>query len=78
MGITYARVDGPPVNWRGCRVFDCDTGAEVKDVLEVNAAEGWLIRYVRDAGGQFVMTPDGQDILSERIEGRFRIVPPPT
>lgn len=73
--ITYAKVGGPPDDWCGLRVFDRDSGAEVLDVLEANAAEGWLIRLARDEAGEFYAVGQGGDAEAavERLEGRFEI-----
>ncbi len=72
--ITYARVYGPPADWRGLKVYDLNTGQEVKGVVEVNTVEGWVRRYreyvpgFRDARGRFSRQP-----LQERLTGRFEI-----
>lgn len=76
--ITYAKVDGPPDNWRGIRIFDLDTGLEVSRVEECNTVEGWLIRAKLNEDGQIYTVGEGDDaeIARERVEGRFLIVPP--
>lgn len=72
--ITYAVVDGPPDDWRGLKIFDLDTGQEVDQVVEVNVAEGWMIRYRKDENGRIFIDPDQPDeAAKERIEGRFEI-----
>jgi hypothetical protein len=72
--IVYAKVDGPPDNWHGLRIIDLDTGQEVLDVIEVNAAEGWLISYKRNSAGNFFLDPAKPDeIARQRVEGRFEI-----
>lgn len=72
--ITYAKVGGPPAYWHGLKVIDLDTGQEVLDVIEVDAQEGWLISYRRNAEGRFYMDPanEGQ-AARQRVEGRFEI-----
>lgn len=72
--ITYAVVDGPPDDWRGLKIFDLDTGEEVDHVIEVNATEGWLIRYRKDERGYIFPDPDQpEEAARERITGRFQI-----
>lgn len=71
--ITFARVDGPPDNWRGLKIFNTATETEVLDVIEVDTVERYLIRYCRDPRGQLVLTPDKEDVARERITGDFRI-----
>ncbi len=73
--ITYAKVDGPPDDWFDLRIIDLDTGLELKDVVEVNAAKGWLIRATRNEAGELyvVGSGEGAEIARERIGGRFEI-----
>lgn len=72
--ITYAKVDGPPEDWRGLKVYDIARGAEVERVIEVNAAEGWLRRYRVNENGDMFLDPDAPArAAEERIEGRFEI-----
>lgn len=76
--ITYAVVGGPPDNWLGLRVFDIDTGLEIDEVIECNTVEGWLVRYKPGEDGLIYTVGEGDDAeaASERLEGRFLIVPP--
>lgn len=69
--ILYAVVGGPPSDWHGLRVFGAD-GVQIKDVVEVNASEGWLVRFKRASNGSFFLDDQG-DAARERIEGRFTI-----
>lgn len=69
--LTYAIVGGPPDDWSDLRVVDA-AGNQIADVVEVNAAEGWLVRYKRNEAGEFCI--DGDELVRERIEGNFRIV----
>ncbi len=69
--ITYAKSGGPPGDWHGLLVIDLETGAEVDDVHEVNAAEGWVIRAERNDAGQLFLRDDA--VAMERLEGRFEI-----
>ncbi len=68
--ITYAKVNGPPDNWYDMRVFDAKTGEEIKEVVEVNTAEGFLRRHKMRKGQLYVV--DGKVVI-ERIRGRFAI-----
>lgn len=71
--ITYAVVDGPPRDWRGLRIFDLDTGTEIKEVLEADTVNGWVVRYVTDAQGRIVPNQHGDRAKTEIIRGRFEI-----
>lgn len=69
--ISYAKVHGPPADWRGLCVFDADTGEEIQDVIEVDASNGWLVRYkMGDDGHAFI---EGDEVAKETLTGRFRI-----
>lgn len=75
--LTYAIVGGPPHDWCGLLIRDLETNALVQRVVEVNTAEGWLIRYKTDDKGQIYVDPAQPDEAArERIEGRFRIERP--
>lgn len=70
--ITYAKVGGPPDNWMHLRVRDLKTGELVNEVVQVNAAEGWLRRY-KQVNGKPVLDPASHSLVIERIRGRFAI-----
>jgi hypothetical protein len=72
---TYAKVNGPPADWQQLRITDLATGLEVEGVVEVNTAEGWLLRHVTDHKGHPILAGEGDDrrIQVERVEGRFAI-----
>jgi hypothetical protein len=72
--ITYAKVGGPPHDWCGLRIFNEDTGAELDHVVEINAADGWLVRYAKDERGELIL--EGDALKKERVEGNFRIERP--
>jgi len=74
MTITYAKVGGPPDNWWELRVLDLDTGKFITEVIEVNTAEGWLVRYKTDENGQPIIS--GLNWARERVEGNFEIRAP--
>lgn len=65
--ITYAKVGGPPKQWRGLKVFSGTVRLE--RVVEVNTIEGWVVRFApREPGDTELRTfrVDGLDNL--RIE----------
>ena len=63
---TYARAGGPPDDWYSIRVINLDTGAEVRDVVEVDTVDGWVIQQ-RQASD--VVRKGGH----VRLKGRFEI-----
>lgn len=71
MSIPYAKAGGPPEDWKDLRVFNLDTGLEVRSVTEVNTAEGWVVRMRRDLDGGIIV--ENGEIATERLEGRFAI-----
>jgi len=71
--ITYAKVNGPPDDWYGLRIFDLNSGAEVGEVIEVNTAEGWLVCYAPDDDGVLRVDQATGTAKTKRIEGRFEI-----
>jgi hypothetical protein len=72
--ITYAKAGGPPDDWHGLKIYDLDTGQEVTQAEEVNAAEGWLIRAKLNDRGMIYIDPEkGDEIARERLEGRYEI-----
>lgn len=72
--LTYAKVGGPPDDWFGLTIIDLDTNAGVFGVVEVNTAEGWLVRHKRGTDG--MIETAGDSVVHERIVGRFKIVRP--
>lgn len=71
--ITFARVDGPPHNWRSLKITNLATGTEVRDVVEVDTEERYLIRLRRDPRGELVLAENKQEVARERITGDFEI-----
>lgn len=69
--IPYAKVDGPPDDWRGLRIFNLANGREIVDVVEVSAEGGWLIRARRNKHGELIARRDR--VAKERLRGRFEI-----
>lgn len=65
--ITYAKVGGPPANWHGLEVVDLDTGEIVRDVIEVDAVNGWLMRI------KIPYTIHEEGVMTERVTGNFEI-----
>lgn len=70
---TFAKSGGPPDDWRRCRVFDADTGAEVRDVVEVDTQIGYLLKFERNEQGRLVLTPDRRAVRVIHLTGNFRI-----
>lgn len=71
--ITYAKVNGPPDNWRQLRVYDGEEKLEF--CLEVNTVEGWARCHYRDSVGKWVREGDGlavERLLSDRLSIRVR------
>lgn len=60
----YLRAGAP--NTPRCRILL--NGVEQRDVVEANLDEGWLIKYVSDAEGNYVLEGDGV-LLSAKIHG---------
>ena len=46
--LTHARVGGPPADWNNVEV--CYDGKWSGEWIEVDAKEGWGIRFAKDAG----------------------------
>lgn len=72
--ITFAKVDGPPADWRGLRVIDLDTGLELDGVVECDTVERYVIRNRKDERGLPYEDPEKPGhVAMERITGRFEI-----
>ena len=69
--LTYAKAGGPPDNWVNLEVLGPDGVTQMRDVIEVDAKEGWCIRLARGPGGK-LLVKDGA-LVPERIEGEFVI-----
>lgn len=70
--IRYAKVGGPPDNWRQLIVRAAD-GSEITEVIELNFGEGWLRRFATDVDGKRILDPLKKDFIVERIECEFMI-----
>lgn len=46
--LTYAKVGGPPDYWMFIKIYDLNKKCYVENVVECNAAQHWLIRFVDD------------------------------
>jgi hypothetical protein len=69
---TYAKTGGPPQSWRRLRIIDLETQREVRGVIEIDTAAGWLRRYQTDERGRLVINA-AREATVERLAGRFRI-----
>ena len=67
--LTYARVNGPPADYRNVEV--CFEGKWSGDWVEANADEGWGIRFVKDAEGRVII--EGDEAKRETVTGVFRL-----
>lgn len=74
--LTYALagVEPAPFPYGELRVINLDTGQEVSDVVECDAAEGWLVSYKRNREGQFYADPGADEAAKQVVRGRFEIV----
>jgi len=72
---TYAHAGGPPHDWQDLKVWDIVQEAYVQDVVEVNAAEGWLIKYELGLDGKPIVEGEGNDRRFRRIRctGKFQL-----
>lgn len=71
--VTFAKVAGPPDSWRTLHVVNRTTSLEVRDVVEVDTVEGYLIRLCRDVRGKLIPNTMGDGPAQERITGDFEI-----
>lgn len=72
--VAYAKVFGPPENWRELRIFDATFGYEIKGVIEADAEQGWYDRYAEDKNGKLISVQG--EVVIERIHRRIRIEAP--
>jgi len=68
---TYACAGGPPDDWMDLKVWDVVEEAYVQDVVEVNTAEGWLIKHELGADGKPIV--EGDQLRKVRVKGRFQL-----
>ncbi len=67
--LNHARVGGPPADWHNVEIwFD---GEWSGDWVDVNASEGWGVRFAKDAKGQHIL--DGNYVRYEKKTGAFRL-----
>lgn len=73
--LSYAKAGGPPLDWHGLRVFDVQTGREVRDVIEASTvfACGWVRKYRQGPDGRLFIEPGRDRLAEETIYGRFEI-----
>lgn len=71
--ITFAKVGGPPADWMGVRVFNVETGVEMKNIVEVDTVEGYVLRHRVDAQGLLIIEAGSARVSVERVNGAFRI-----
>lgn len=66
--MSYAHARQTP-EAHALRIIDRRTGNELRDVVEANSDEGWLVRFRRDGSGNFIVDEDGQTLATERLDG---------
>jgi hypothetical protein len=64
--ITFAKVGGPPNDWRNLQIFDGDE--KVADCIEVNTVAGYALVHARDAQARFEL--DGEKLAVRRLESK--------
>ena len=69
--LIYARVNGPPADYHNVEVCFEGKWSGDWDWVEVNADEGWGIRFAKDDKGQIIQ--EGNDAKRETIRGDFRL-----
>lgn len=72
--ILYAKVGGPPANWRGLEIYL--DGQKQEFVTEADVTNGFIERYQKDADGQFIVTDDGKAGKIFRHTGKVEIIAP--
>ena len=65
---------GETQNWMKAKVFDADTGEELKHVVEADERTGRVVQFALDTDGNIRHTSD--DILHETVYRRVRIERP--
>jgi hypothetical protein len=72
--MPYAHIDKTPESVY-LKIIDLDRpGERLTSVIEIDSDAGWLRRYALDDAGHVVTNPDNRDeLMIERVEGRFRI-----
>ena len=67
--LTYAKQGDK--GWNRLEVVEGSDVRPMAEVLEVDSAEGWCVRYARGADGRLLN--DGGSLVEERVEGKFTI-----
>jgi len=67
-------IAGKTQNWMKAKVFNADTGEELKHVVEANEKTGRVVKFALDKDGNIRHTRD--DILHETVYMRVRIERP--
>ena len=71
--ITKSAVGGPPDDWYKYRVYNTETGEEVRYCLEVDTVKGEAVVYVQDSSGELLLDESREQILTECIRGSFEL-----
>ncbi len=67
--LDHVKVGGPPFDWHKFDIFL--NGELSSDWIEVNAKEGWGIRYAQNESVEFFQ--EHNEYATERIAGKFEI-----
>jgi hypothetical protein len=67
--LTYAKQGDK--GWSKLEVARGDDVRPMAEVLEVDASEGWCVRYARGTDGRLLN--NGGSLVTERVEGEFTI-----
>lgn len=72
--VSHDRTVPAPFPYGQIDVINRDSGEDYSFVIEANALEGWLVRYVTDGEGQMMLNAAKDGAERERIEAPIRIV----
>lgn len=71
--VLYLKSGGPPADWRDYDIIRVSSGKKMKDLIEANAYEGWVVQVRRDAAGN-IQTDAGGRPRTLRLSVKIRIV----
>lgn len=71
--ILYAKVGGPPADWRDLEFRLASNGQLVRDLLEVNAHAGWYVQQVRLPDGRFDIDPLRGTVKTRKVWRKVKI-----
>lgn len=65
--LLYAHIGGPPHDWNRLDIFL--DGVQVRNVIEANVAQNYVIRFKTDDKGMYVVNPYTHRTETERVGG---------